>query len=83
VHEQAMGKHALIKLSTAQTWGKPPPSPCSILYAWSHGLHPNVILSRDSQVRSTEILKIGIIAILEAYNFVCRLSINVRSEPKL
>jgi hypothetical protein len=34
------------------------------------GLHPNVILSRDSQVGSTEIPKIGTLKTLEAHNFL-------------
>jgi len=40
-----MGKHVLIKLTTAQTWGKSPPSPYSIFYAWPRDQHPNVIFS--------------------------------------
>jgi hypothetical protein len=41
----------------------------SILYAWPQGLHPNVILSRDSQVGSPKIPKIGTPVTLETYNF--------------
>jgi hypothetical protein len=42
--------------------------PYSILYVWPQGLHPNVILFRDSQVVNLEILEIGT-AILETHNF--------------
>jgi len=41
-----------------------------IFYAWPHGLHPNVILSWDSQGGSFEIPEIGIPIILEAHNFL-------------
>jgi hypothetical protein len=44
--------------------------PYSIFYAWPHGLHPNVILSSDSQGGSFKILKIGTLAILEAHNYL-------------
>jgi hypothetical protein len=57
--------------------------PYSILYAWPQGQHPNVILSQDSQVGSPEILEIGIFAILNANNFLCRPLIEVMSKAKL
>jgi hypothetical protein len=57
--------------------------PYSIFYAWSGGLHPNVILSRDSQVGNLEILEIGIPVTLEAYNFFCKPLIEVRAKAKL
>jgi hypothetical protein len=40
------------------------------------GLHPNVILFRDSQVESPEILEIVTPMILEAHNFLCKYLIN-------
>ncbi len=55
----------------------------SIFYAWPRGLHPNVILSRDSQVGSFEILKIGTLATLEAHNLLFRPSIEVKFKAKL
>jgi hypothetical protein len=55
----------------------------NILCAWPQGQHPNVILSRDSQVGSPEIPKIRTLAILEAHNFVCRLVIEMRYETNL
>jgi hypothetical protein len=53
------------------------------LYAWPWGLHLNVILSRNSQVKSLEILEIGTPATLEAHNFLCKPSIEVRSKIDL
>jgi hypothetical protein len=55
----------------------------SIIYAWPWGLHPNVILSRDSQVKSPEIPKIGTLTTLETHNFLCKPLIEVRSIAKL
>jgi hypothetical protein len=55
----------------------------SILYDWPHGLHPNVILFRDSQAESPKIPKIGTFATLEAHNFLCRPLIEVRFKEKL
>jgi len=57
--------------------------PCSILCVWPWGLHPNVILSRDSPLGSPEILEIGTLMILEAHNFLCKPQIEVRHEEKL
>jgi len=57
--------------------------PYNILYAWPQGQHPHVILSRDFQVGSPEILEIETPTTLEAYNFLCRHMIEVRSEAKL
>jgi hypothetical protein len=45
---RTMGKFGLTKLTMARTWGKPPPSPYSILYGFPRGPHPNGILSQDS-----------------------------------
>jgi hypothetical protein len=57
----------------------------SILCALPQGLHPNVILCRDSQIESLkipEIPKIGIFATLEAHNALCRSSVEVQSKAK-
>jgi hypothetical protein len=46
-------------------------------------MHPNVILSRGSQVRSLEIFEIGTPVTLEVDNFLCRPPIEIRFEEKL
>ncbi len=46
----ATDKLELTKFTTARTWGKPPPSPYSILCVSSRGSHPNDILSRESHL---------------------------------
>jgi hypothetical protein len=61
VHGRATSKHGLIRFNTAQTWGKPPPSPYSILCAWPHDQHPNVILSWDSQMGVSKFPKLGLL----------------------
>ncbi len=45
--------------------------------------NPYVILSRDYQVGSSEIPQIKTFGILEACNFLCNPSIEVRSKSKL
>jgi len=40
----------------------------NILCAWPRGLHPNVILSQDSQVESLQIPEIKTLATLKAHN---------------
>jgi hypothetical protein len=58
--------------------------PPIIFFVISHkGLHPNVIFSWDSQVGSLEIFEIGIPAILEAHNILCKPPIEARYEAKL
>ncbi len=57
--------------------------PYSILCDQPLGLHPNVILSRDTQVESFKISKFGTFGTLEGHNFLCRSSIEVRSQAKL
>jgi len=66
------------KIHHSSDWGEATTfPPYSILCAWPWGLHPNVILSRDSQARSLEIPKIRTFTTLEAHNFLCKPSIEV------
>jgi hypothetical protein len=44
------------------------------------GLHPNFILSQDSQAKSLGIPKIGILSILEGHNFMCIPLIEVKGK---
>jgi hypothetical protein len=57
--------------------------PYSILFACPWDQHPNVILSRDSQVGSPEIPKIETFMTLEVDDFLCKLPIEVNSKAKL
>jgi len=47
------------------------------------GLHPNVILSWDFQVRNLEIPEIETLDILKGHNFLCKPSIKLMSKQKL
>jgi hypothetical protein len=72
-----------IRLTTAQTWGKPPPSP----------LYYTLCLSTRSTSKwhfvaglpngSPEIPKVGTFATLGAHNFMCKPPIAMRSKAKL
>ncbi len=57
--------------------------PYNILYTWPQGQHPNVILSRDSQVGNPKIPEIKTPTALEANNFLCKPLIEVRYKEKL
>ncbi len=86
VHGRAMGIFEftrLIRLTTTQTWEKPPPSLYSIFCAWPRGVHPNVILSRESQVENPQNFKFEILVSLKAHNFLCSPPIEARSKAKL
>jgi len=83
VQKLATGIHRLTRLTTALTWGSYHLPLYSIFCAWPQGLHPNVILSQDSQVGNPEILKIGTLATLDAHKFLCRPLIEVRFKAKL
>jgi len=78
-----MGKLGFIKLTMAQTWGKPPPSPlyhtlCLSTRPTSKWLFVPGLLSG-----SPEIAKIGSPTTLGPHNFVCRPPIEMRSKTKL
>jgi len=49
----------------------------------SHGDAPECHFSRDSQVRSLEILEINIPVTLGAHNFLCKPPIKLKFETKL
>jgi len=55
------GQHGHIKLTTAWTWGKPSPSPYSILCTSPWGPHPNDFVSWDSQVGGPKSPKLGLL----------------------
>ncbi len=71
------------RLTTARTWGKPPPSPLQYSLCLAMGPTPKCHFVSRLPSWSPEILKIGIFTILETHNFVCRLSIKVKSKEKL
>ncbi len=56
MHEQTTDSQNSSRLKLGGSHHLPP---YSILYVWPWGLHPNVILSKDSQVGNPEIPKMG------------------------
>jgi hypothetical protein len=58
-------------------------SPYSIFCAWPRGQHPNVILSRDSQVRVLKFLKLGLPQLWRPITSCADPPIEVRSKAKL
>ncbi len=82
MHGRTTGKHELIRLTTAWTWGKPPPSPLYYSLCLATSPTPKCHLSQDSQIGSPKILEIGTPTTLEAHNFLCWPPIEVRSETK-
>ncbi len=83
VHEQVTGKHELTRLTTAQTWRKPPPSPLQYTLCLATRPAPKCLFVLRLPSESPEIPKIGILATLEAHNFLCKASIEVMSQAKL
>ncbi len=83
MHRQAMGKHEFTKVTMTRTWGNHHLPPYSILYAWPKSMHPNAILSRNSQVGSPEIFEIETFATLKAHNFLSEPSIEASSKATL
>jgi hypothetical protein len=78
-----MGKHGFTRLTTARTWGKPPPSPLQYFFCLATGPAPKCHLVLGLPSGSLEIPKIKTPLTLEAHNFVCKPLIEVRFEAKL
>ncbi len=70
VHKRTTSEHKLIRLNTAQTWGKPPPSPLQYTLCMTTG--PTL---KCRFCPRTSIL--GTPTTLEAHNFVCGPPIKV------
>jgi hypothetical protein len=77
------GQLGHIKLTTTWTWGKPPPSPYSILCVSPRGPHPKWLFVPGLPSGSLEILTIVTLATLRAHNFLCRPLIVMKSKEKL
>jgi len=83
MHGRATSIHELTRSSQPRLKGSYHFPPYNILYVWPHDLHANVILFRNSKVMSSEIFEIRTLATLEAHNFLCKPSIEVRLKTKL
>jgi hypothetical protein len=60
MHGRTTNKHRLTRFTMARTWGKPPPCLLYYFMCLPWGQHPNVILSRVSQVRVLKFPKLGL-----------------------
>ncbi len=80
---QTMGKFRFTRLTTAHTWGKPPPSPLKYVLCLSTGATSKWHFVSRLQNGSPEIPKVGTPTTLGPDNFVCKPSIVMRSKAKL
>ncbi len=71
------------RFTTAQTWGKPPPSPLQYTLCLSMGVTSKWLFVPGLPSGSPEILTTGIPATLRTHNFMCRPPIAMRSKEKL
>ncbi len=71
------------RLTMAQTWGKPPPSPLQCTLCLFTGATSKWLFVLRLPSGSPEILKFGTPMTLGAHNVLCRPSIEMRSEAKL
>ncbi len=77
------GKHELTRLTTTQTWGKPPPSPLYYTMCMAMGLAPKCHFVPKFPSGNLKISKLGTSATLGAHNFVYTPPIEVRSKEML
>ncbi len=79
MHKRTTSKHRLMRLTMARTWGKPPPIPLIVFFVPHHEAYTQ----RSFCPKNPKILKIEILAILNAHNFSCKSLIEVRFKAKL
>ncbi len=79
---QTTGKHRLTKLTTAQTWGKPPPSPLQYTMCLATRPAPKCHFVLGLPSGSLEILTTWTPSTLGAHNFACRPPIKMKFEEK-
>ncbi len=78
-----MGKLRLTRLTMAQTWGKPPPSPLYYTLWLATGPTSKWHFVSGLPSWSLEIPKVGTPVILGAHNFVFRPTIDMMFKAKL
>ncbi len=83
VHGRVTGKHGLTRLTMAQSWGKPPPSPLQYTLCLVTGPTPKCHFVSGFPSGSPEILNVGTFMTLKGHKFVCKPLIEMRSEAKL
>ncbi len=83
VLRQITGKLRLTRLTTARTWGKPPPSPLQYTLCLATGPAPKCHFVPRLPSGSPEISTTKTPATLGAHNFTCKPLIEMRSKAKL
>ncbi len=83
VHKQTTGKHELTRLTTAQTWGKPPPFPLKYILCMAMGLAPKCHFVPGLSFGGPKNHTVGTLTTLGAHNFAHRPPIEMRSKAKL
>jgi hypothetical protein len=78
-----MGKHKLIRLTKAQTSGKPPPSPLYYTLCLATRLTPKCHFVVGLPNGSIEIPEAGTFVILGPHNFLQKPLIEMKFEAKL
>jgi hypothetical protein len=76
VHGRTTSKHELTRLTTARTWGKPPPSPLYYTLCLATGLAPKCHFVLGTPNESPEIPTIGIPTTLGAHNLCANLRLR-------
>ncbi len=80
---RATGKFRFIRLTTARTWGKPPPSPLHYILCMAIGLTPKCHFVPRLPSGNLEIPTTGTPTTLGAHNFACKPPIKMKSEAKV
>ncbi len=83
VHEWTTCKHELTRLTTTQTWGKPPPSPLILYYVHGHETNTQMSFCPGTPKWESHIPKIGTFTTLGTHNFVWKPSIEVKFKAEL
>jgi len=83
VHERATCDHGLTRFTTTQTWGEASTFPLIVYFMPGHGTSTKCHFVLGLPSGNPKIPTTRISAILGAHNFVCKPSIEMKSEAKL
>ncbi len=83
MHGLITNKHRLTRLTTAQIWENPPPSPLYYSMCPATGPPPKYHFVPRFPSLNPKIFEIGSLTTLEAHNFFFKPSIEMRSKKKL
>ncbi len=78
-----MGKFGLTRLTTAWTWGKPPPSPLIVYYVPLHEAHIQMAFCPETPKWESQNSQSWDLMTLGPHKLVCRPLIEIRFKTKL